>query len=192
MLPIGALAAGAFLGYLIGQDGRPSPAMVVCPPQADGRVPSFEELGLSPLGLAAGVERRESGVLVPINEVLHHDMQPYVNSGVFYLERLLDAQLARLVTFVLSSTCNQALTVQGVSHVSDSPNDANGLMNVGTTRNLPATNGRIAIQFWLEKTWLPYLGVTVTAGATAPTTGRVVIQAFGQRWVKSVQALSEA
>jgi len=184
---VGNLIAGAVLGYIIGRDGRPTPVMAVAPTDAYGRPLTLEELGLSPLGLEAALHQIPRGVMTPIAETLHHDMRPRTNNGVEYLQLLLDARLARLLVLQCKSTCNQALTVQMVGHVVNSPGDTNGLVNIGATRNLPASNGNIALNPILEETWMPYMGVTVTAGATAPTSGSVVVQAFGQRWMPDVE-----
>ena len=177
---IAPLVAGFLLGYLMDKDGRR--VMVVYPP---GEKPP---VGFTPLPapllpvsgpLPAGV--REAFVLEPINELLA-EISPYENSTTYYCSKLLDAKLASKVVIVLLNTTGDALTVQMVGHTVDSPSDINGLINIGGTQTLPSTNLPLALGLNLDSDWMPYLGVTVLTDASAPSAGRVVVRAVGQRW----------
>ena len=131
------------------------------------------------LPLPPGV--REAFVLEPINELLA-EITPYGISTTYYCSKLLDAKLANKVVIVLTNTTADILTIQMVGHTVDSPSEVGGLVTIGGTQTLPATNLPLALGLNLEQDWMPYLGVTVLSDASPPTTGRVVVRAVGQRW----------
>lgn len=175
------------LGYLLGQDGKPT-AVLVRPVAEPGTQPVA--VPLAPNGPAFGLtevvpEAREYLALEPIAEGLVERMQPYGTSTTYWLDTLLNAWLAAKVLLIVTSTCNQALTVQVVGHETNAPGDSVGLMNIGGTYSLPA-GGRLGFGIDLETDWYPYLGVTIASGGTPPTTGSVVVYAYGQRWVRRI------
>ena len=187
-MQLGTLVTGVVLGWLLGQDGRPTRIAVIAPPGE--RVPSLEEVGLISLGGERPTQllspRMEQFALEPIDENLNKDMRPRTASTTYYCERLLNAWVATKVLLILQSTCDQALTIQVVGHQGNNPADVNGLVNIGGTQNL-AASGKLGLGIDLATDWYPYLGVTVAAGATPPTSGNVVVTAYGQRWVKRPQ-----
>jgi len=126
---------------------------------------------------------QQIGLVEPIAETLHNNMQPRTNDGVEYCQKMVNASLARVLALVVTSTCDQAVTVRLVGHTVDSATDENGLVDIGSGLNLAATNGKLVISVVVEEAWMPYMAVRVIAGATAPSSGRIVVQAFGQKWV---------
>ena len=183
-----ALITGVLLGYLVGRDGKVSEVAVVAPRRRDGRQLSVEELGLVRIGgpafpTAALIPKIETMALEAIDESLAKNMQPYAASTAYYCEKLVDARLAVRILLVLLSTCNAALTVQVVGHDFNSPRDVNGLVNIGSGQSL-AANSKLGLGIDLSTDWYPFLGVTVTSSGVPPTSGSVVVAAYGQRWVQ--------
>lgn len=180
------LVAGVLIGYVLDREGRRM--MVVCPPGE--RPPAgFTPLptGFDPSPLPLPPSLNEAWVLEPIDDLLGN-IAPYANSTTFYLDKLLDARLAAKVLLVITNSTGDAMTIQVVGHTRNTPNDVNGLFNIGGTQSLPATGGGLAFGIDLTTDWYPYLGVTVLTDASAPTTGRVTVQAFGQRWRNLAEA----
>lgn len=175
------LVAGFLIGYVLDREGRRM--MVVCPPgerPPDGFTPIGAPISSGPL--PAGV--REAFVLESIDELLGQ-ISPYSNDTTYYCDKLLDARLANRVLLRLTNTTGDAMTVQVVGHTSDNPSDAQGLVNIGGTQSLAATTGAgnpLSFGIDLATDWYPFLGVTVLSDASAPSTGRVIVRAYGQRW----------
>lgn len=185
--PIGGLVSGVLIGYAIGRDGRR--LMVVCPPSPDGRMPTPGELmpvapapGAGPVRVVA-----PAGVvsIAPLDELLLRPFRPPDASTTYYLETLVDARLAVKMLLVISGNVNQALTIQVVGHVGNLPRDANNLVNIGSTFTLASGGDVLAFAINLDERWMPYYGLTIATGGTAPTSGNVQVKAYGQQWVKS-------
>lgn len=182
------LVAGFLIGYVLDREGRR--LMVVCPPgerPPSGFTPLPQPVSAPPQVLPQSV--REAFVLEPIDERLA-DIAPYTAATTYYCTELLDARLASKVLIVLTNTTGDALTVQVVGHTHNSPSDVNGLINIGSTQVLPATNLPLGLGVDLQTDWYPYLGVTVLSDASPPSTGRVIVRAYGQRW-RNIAAMGQ-
>jgi len=183
---VGGLVTGLLVGYLLGKDGKPTQAMVICPPGPNGRPVSPDALGLCPVPSPSS---SSPGLMVPpqeqiedYNEQLGKAIRAFTDSATEYLETLLDARLVTRVLIIVNGSQNQAVTIQAVGHTINSANDANGLQNIGDSITLAASGDRVSFGIYLPTDWFPWLGVTITAGSTAPTSGEVQVSAHGQRW----------
>lgn len=178
---VAPLVAGLLIGYVLDQQGRRM--MVVCPP-GESPPAGFTPIS-SPLipvqGVPLPARVQDAWVLQPIDELLAQ-IAPFAATTTYYLDTLLDSRLSAKVLLVVTDSTGVATTVQVVGHTQDNPSDVNGLVNIGSTQTLSA-NSKLGLGIDLTTDWYPYLGVTVLSGAAPATTGRVVVRAYGQRWM---------
>lgn len=102
-------------------------------------------------------------------------------STTYPLDRLVDARYARRLLFVVRNTHDQALTVQVVGGDSSQAGATSSLISVGGSVSVAASTGRISLGIKLDITAHPYLGLTLATPAAAPTSGNVVVRAYGLR-----------
>ncbi len=96
---------------------------------------------------------------------------------VTFGERMADTRHARNLVFIVRNSQNQAITVQVVGDSANSPR--NPAVNVGSSQSV-AANTTISIIPQIEWWWHPWMGIKLTTGSTAPTTGQIQVDAFVQ------------
>ena len=110
--------------------------------------------------------------------------RPLVANTTYGMEAIADARMAEALMIYVRSTCNQAVTIQTVGGVTQVP-DLDSVFNIEASQALAAGNVAqtvLALLVNLRDNWAPYLGITVAAGATAPTTGFVYATACLRFW----------
>ena len=191
---MGGILPGAglvLLGYLLGSDGKPSRAMVVCPCGPDGQ--PVERLdGLFPqISLGQGLLPTPPSLIPVALEIEKEDIPfpdlpiPRDANTTYYLSKMVDTLKCMNVVFEITSTLNQAVTVQVVGHSGNSPDDAIGLVNIEAGQTLNAGSSamtKLGLGIDLEVNWYPFLGLTIATGAAAPTAGRIGVRALVRRW----------
>ena len=116
-------------------------------------------------------------------------IQPYVASTTYPVDHLMDVKGAFLDLIVVDSSCNAVLTIQTIGHTIDSPGDTNGRVNLGGAQSMAdgsTTTQRLGIAVVRRDYPYPYLGVTVASGGTPPTTGRVQVNGYYERWPRAL------
>ena len=174
----GALG-GVIAGLILKKDGQ-EPIIVPIKVGGDGEIPiplPVTIVGGEPGPFPVGF------VLESIDESLTDNMPCRDINTTYYIDKLLDARLAHLVLLIVINSGDQAVTVQVVGHVSNSPRDTNGLHNIGGTVSVAALD-RHGFAVVREDYPYPWLGVTVATGASALTSGLVQVLATGDHWVK--------
>ena len=174
------LVGGAIVSLIVKRDGQEP---VIVPVKVSG------EGAAIPIPLPVTIVGGEPGpmpvgfVLESIDESLTDNMPCRDINTTYYIDKLLDARLAHLVLLIVINSGDQAVTVQVVGHVSNSPRDTNGLHNIGGTVSVAALD-RHGFAVVREDYPYPWLGVTVATGASALTSGLVQVLATGDHWVK--------
>lgn len=93
-------------------------------------------------------------------------------STSYYPDKLADCREAvESLLIIIRSTCNQALTVQTIGSM-DERVTAVSAFNIEASQSLAAASS-IGLGVDLSTNWYPYLGVSITTGGTAPTSGEV-------------------
>ena len=100
-------------------------------------------------------------------------------STTYYPSGLVSCKDAERVIIVCRSTCDQALTIQTIGCETQQA-DANNSFDMEASQTLSATSS-IALLLARE-VWMPYIGVSVTTGSTAPTAGSLNAWVIVQKW----------
>ena len=113
-------------------------------------------------------------------------MSPRGNNVDFWFNAMADTRLALRLIFVLTSTCNQAVTVQVVGADDHTPREDNVLSTVQATQSLGAGSTAMTIlrlPVDLDgANWHNFMGLKITTGGTGPTSGEVVARAYMQAY----------
>ena len=102
-------------------------------------------------------------------------LPPRGTSETSYLDSMVDLSQADKVTFYITSSLNEPISIQVVGSQQPSGKDVNALVNVGLLHPIPKGNEavqRIAVSVNLLDYWHKFLGVAIVTGV-APTSGDV-------------------
>lgn len=102
-------------------------------------------------------------------------------STEYPLDKLLDARQGEFCTIWLTSTLNQAVTIQPIGNDQDDPGSVISPVDLGGSVSLPSggtTTQRLLFTINTRDHRAQFYGLTVTTGATAPTAGRLDVIAY--------------
>ena len=105
-----------------------------------------------------------------------------VASTTYYPDKLANCvEAIDSVLIIVRSSCDQALTVQAIGDISDRTSSTSAF-NIEAAETL-AAGATTAFNIVLSDKWFPYLGVAVTTGSTAPTSGSLNAWVYIRKWV---------
>ena len=166
------------------QDGgglAPDLAIVILSPSGQATPVRLGDGGFSPLGAPGG---GFGGVVVDM-PLLTKGALPAQAATTYAVDKMLDVRGAFLTLIIVDSTLDQAVTIQAIGTISDSPGDANGRVNLGGAQALAAGNTtmqRLGLAIVRRDYPYPFLGVTYLTGAAPPTAGLIAVQGYTEKW----------
>jgi hypothetical protein len=111
-------------------------------------------------------------------------IRPLVANTTYGMPKIADTRMADQLMIFVRSTCDQAVTIQTVGNIIDDV-DPRTVFNIEASQALAigsTTETQLALLVNLRDNWAPYLGITVAAGAVAPTEGFVYARAYLRVW----------
>jgi len=143
-------------------------------------IPSYEGEPSTPTPTPTG------GYILKMASVKIFDaITPYGTSTTYYPTILADCtEGVESVLIIVSSTCDQALTVQTMGSLLPAM-DISGIggYSIEASQSLAATSA-IGLGVDLASNWYPYMGVSIASGSTPPTAGQLNAWVYTRKWVR--------
>ncbi len=191
-----AVGAGyRVVGRLVGANGGPSDLLIVRPdvamvdptpadPYLDPPVP--DQIGGAGPAANGLTEAAASIVVGPGYRNTVVDLEPPQVLGAaateYAMRTMVDAQSADQIGIYVRTSLNQAVAIQAVGADFNAAGNLSAIVNVGSSQTLAAGSAAmqllaVVFNFFANSEWHPYVGITVTTGGTAPTSGVLVAEA---------------